>query len=84
MTAYHVPTQSAKLQHHQHNAKSLGSLTKRRLLMGASALALAVTFNAAVKPLPAWAVICQATGATPNATANANDGVVTTKYRLRS
>jgi hypothetical protein len=52
MTAYHVPTQPARLQHQQ-SAKSFGSPTKRRLLMGASVLALVAVCNAATAVTPA-------------------------------
>jgi hypothetical protein len=47
---------------------------KRSLLVGASALALVAVSDVVIPPPPAWAVICQATGATPNSTANATDG----------
>ena len=51
-----------------------GATAKRRLLVSASVLSLAVNFNAAISP-PALAVICQNAGAPANnATAGATDG----------
>src|SRR5262245_29860841 len=77
MTAYHVATQKAKLQH-QHSAKSFGSSTKRRLLMGASVLALVAVCNAATPVTPAQAFTCDSVTNPVGGNAGATDGGGTT------
>jgi hypothetical protein len=74
MTAYHVPTQIQ----HQQSAKSFGNLTKRRLLMGASVLALVAVCNAATAVTPAQAFTCDSVTAPGGGNAGAvDDGGVT-------
>jgi trimeric autotransporter adhesin len=57
------------------SAPSWGATAKHSLLIGASVLALVAASDVVIPPRPAYAVICQATGVTPNATANAVDGL---------
>ena len=59
---------------------SWGPAAKRRLLLGASVLALAVPLTAAVAPRPAFAVICANAGAGAN---SGTDGAVGHQYGLR-
>ncbi len=72
MTAYRVPTIQSR-PHHQHHNEPDGAKIKRRLLMGASVLALVAASNLTITPPPAYAVICDSIG-TPLGAAGATDG----------
>ena len=55
------------------SAPSWGATTRRQLLVGASVLALVAASDVVIPPRPAWAVICQNSGAGGN---SGNDGAV--------